>query len=848
MDKYAHAGPTPGTFTFADTVVDAGAHRLSRAGHEVAIEPKAFAVLLEFLAHPGQLRSRDQLLDAVWGHSFVTPATLNRIIAQLRRALDDDSEAPHCIQTVHGLGYRFIAPLEQAVGQAAPALRFAPPARARLPERSEPLIGRTHDVEALKLTLREHRLVTVVGPGGIGKTEAALECARQVGADFPDGVWWFDCTAQADAEALGRLLTSTFEIRTATDIDDLVTRLGELLRVRHALLVFDNCERIAEAVARVLAGLVGACVRLQAIVTTRRRLNCTGESLYLLPALELPPERDWSSPDEMAMLARVPAVQLLLTRSRAFASGFALTPENAGDVAALCRRLAGLPLALELAAARLRLLSPQQLRARMETRLLNLAEANPDRPAHHQNLRALIEWSFALLSERERALLCGISIFAGVCTFGGAAAIGNALGLDDSQTLEILGGLLDKSLLAMDGATNPPSYRLLDSVRLYAREQLAAGNHEESVRKAHLAHCVRFTEQVYAELLGERNAVWQERIKREWANLHAAFDFALGQPGLADDAVALVGNLCWYLRGSNDYAQSARWLERALQAGRAPTAHRARALIALGIVLHHSQAHDRAGPRLREGIALAMQQGEADLAAAGQALLAFELATCRDFSGAETCVQAALTLAEVQGDDGVRSLALLSRGVAQALNARHRDAEASMGAALDCAAARGERFQWAYVLINRALQRFLLGDLRGAAQDWLSDLDVFFTRFQHWRGAAGCVEGAAYLAVARGEHERATRFLAAAAGIRELTSAPLMPQWRAAQQVAERQARAALGAAFGRVQQLGATARFEDVVAEARAVLVEIAAAQATRTGASKPSGSKRARKADKRT
>jgi non-specific serine/threonine protein kinase len=827
----------PAMYAFAGVEVDAGAHRLSRDGREIPVEPKAFSVLLEFVSHPGQLLSRDQLLDAVWGHSFVTPATLNRIIAQLRKALADDSDAPRCIQTVHGLGYRFIAPLEQVAEKSAPALRFAPPARARLPERTKPLIGRDNDIGALKLMLRDHRLVTITGPGGLGKTEAALEVARQITADFPDGVWLFDCTAQADVEALGRLLTSTFEIRTAADMEDLATRLDELLQARHALLVFDNCERIADALGRVLASVLAACPALRALATSQRRLNCAGESLYLLPALELPPEGEWTSDEQVADLARVSAVQLLLTRSRAFASGFTLTQANASDVAELCRRLAGLPLALELAAARLRLLSPQQLRARMDVRLLNLAEANPDRPAHHQNLRALLEWSFALLSDREQALLCGISIFAGGCTFGGAAALGSALGLDDSQTLDILGGLMDKSLLAMDGATNPPSYRLLDSVRLFAQERLAAGNNEACARKAHLAHFVRFTEQVHAEFLGERNHVWHDRIKREWANLHAAFDFALGQPDLADNAVALVGNLCWYYRGGSDYVQSAQWLERALQAVRLPTQGRARALVALGTVLHHCQAHDRAVPRMREGIALAARLGDEGLAAAGQAILAFELATCRDFPAAETCVQAALAIAEAQSNDWVRSLALLSRGVAQALNDHHREAEASISAALECAASNGEFFQWGYVLINRALQRFYLGNLQGAARDWLSDLDVFFNRFQHWRGSAGCVEGAAYLAAERGEYERASRFLAAAARVRELTGAPLMPQWRPAQRDAERKAQDALGAGFKSMQQAGASARFEDVVAEARTLLAEMAD-QPECTGASKPSGS----------
>lgn len=840
MEKHPYVEPVAnlGTVAFADVVIDAGAHRLLRAGRHIAIEPKAFAVLLEFVSHPDELLTRDRLLDAVWGHSFVTPATLNRIVAQLRRALADDSQHPRCIQTVHGLGYRFIAPLAQVQAKVLPALRFAPPARARLPERTESLIGREGDIEALALMVRDHRLVTITGPGGLGKTQAALETARRISADFPDGVWWFDCSVQADGVALGRLLTSTFEIRTATDVEGLSTRLGELLRTRHALLVFDNCERIADVLGRLLAGVLAACAELHALVTSQQRLNCPGESLYLLPALELPDGDEWVSEARITRLARVPAVQLLLRRSRAFASGFALTADNAGDVVALCRRLAGLPLALELAAARLRLLSPQQLRARMNARLLNLAAADPGRPAHHQNLRALIEWSFALLSDREQALLGGISIFAGGCTFGGAATIGTVLGLDDSQTLDILGGLMDKSLLAMDGATNPPRYRLLDSVRLFAREQLAAGNDEACVRKAHLAHFVRFTEQVYAEFLGERSQVWHDRIKREWANLHAAFEFARGQPDLADQAVALVGNLCWYFRGGvTDYIQSAQWLESVLQAGHSPTRHRARALVASGVVLHHASDHQRAGPRLREGVALASARGDEFLAGAGQAILAFELATCGQFAEAELCVEAALEIAKARNDGWLRSNALLSRGIAHALNDDHRQAEASMSEAMDCLNAHGDLFQRAYALINRALQRFHLGDLRGAAQDWLDDLDTFIPR-QQWRAAAGCVEGAAYIAAELGQFEDASRFLAAAARVRDWTGAPLMPQWRKAQQVAERKARNALGPDFERARQSGATARFEDVFAEARALLIEFGGGQPVRTGASNPSGS----------
>lgn len=836
MDKDGDAGQTTGTFAFADVTIDAGGHRLLRGGHDIAVEPKAFAVLLEFLAHPDQLLTRNQLLDAVWGHSFVTPATLSRIIAQLRRALADDSEAPRCIQTVHGLGYRFIAPLEIVPEKPVPALRFAPPVRARLPERTEPLIGRDSDIEALKLMLEEHRLVTITGSGGLGKTQAALETARSVATHFPDGVWLFDCTPQTDGSALVRWLAGTFDIHATADAGQLVTRLGELLQTRQALLLFDNCERIAEPLGKAIASLLSACADLRILVTSQQRLNCAGESLYGLPPLQVPPPGEWTTDEQVASLSLIPAVQLLLLRSQACASGFTLTPANAVTVAEICRRVAGLPLALELAAARLRLLSPEQLLIRMDDRLLSLSEDNPNRPARHQTLSALIEWSFALLSEREQSLLCGLSVFAGTCTLSGASAVGAVFDLGEEQTLDLLGGLVDKSLLTVDAATNPPSYRLLDSVQLFARGRLAASGNEVRVRTAHLAHFVRLTELVYTGINGNRFQLWFERIRREWTNLHAAFDFALEQPGLVDEALALIGNLCWYFRGSTDYYQSAQWAEKALQASRASSRHLARALVASGVVLHFSGAHERADARLRQGIALAKDQGDTWLAAAGEAILSFELATCGDFAGAEASAASVLAVAGQLDDGWLRSNALLGRGIAQSVAARHRDAEASISEALDCLSLHANSFQWAYTLINRALQRFYLGNLCGAARDWLADLE-WFTQFQNWRGVAGCVEGAAYLAAERGESAKAARFLAAAARVRDWTGAPLFSQWREAQQIAARKAEETLGPGFKRMQAGGASARFEDVAMEAHALLMEIAA-QPQRTGVSNPSGS----------
>ncbi len=195
-----------------------------------------------------------------------------------------------------------------------------------------------------------------------------------------------------------------------------------------------------------------------------------------------------------------------------------------------------------------------------------------------------------------------------------------------------------------------------------------------------------------------------------------------------------------------------------------------------------------------------------------------------------------MEIAAAQGDSWLRSMALLGRGIASAMNGLHVEAEASISEALDCASLHGDYFQSAYAQINLALQRYYLGD-RSSAADWLQNMDVF-AKVRSWRGVAGCVEGAAYLAAESGEFASAARFLAAAARVRELTGAPLMPHWRKAQQTAERKAREALGPEFKRVQLAGASARFEDVVAEARTLLAEISAAQGARTGASSPSGS----------
>jgi non-specific serine/threonine protein kinase len=359
---------------------------------------------------------------------------------------------------------------------------------------------------------------------------------------------------------------------------------------------------------------------------------------------------------------------------------------------------------------------------------------------------------------------------------------------------------------------------------LFALARLGKSDDEARVRRAHVAHCIDFTTRVDAEIRGERQQLWNERVLREQANLQAAFDYALAQADLAEGALMLCANLCWYFRVQGEYYQASHWLDSALEASHAPTLHRARALIANGIAYHHRSMHQRAIVLLQEGISLAVQLGDDVLAASGQGMLAFVLAGCGDFDGSEQCVESALSVARERASGWLRSVALLSRGIGCAMRGQHRDAEAWMSEAAELTSSPGDDvFQHGYVLINRALQRFQLDDVRGAAQDWLRNLDVCIG-LQSRRGIAGCVEGAAYLALRQGDADCAARLLAAAARGRELTAAPLFPQWISAHAEAEASAREMLGMAFEAARQQGATTRLEDVVEQARLLLTELAA------------------------
>ncbi|HEV2285754.1 MAG TPA: TIR domain-containing protein, partial [Steroidobacteraceae bacterium] len=477
------------SYRCGDFHVDTANRRLTCRGVEVALEPRTFSVILQLLARPNELVTRNQLLDAVWGHRYVTPSTLNRVIALARRAFGDDTAEPRYIVTVHGAGYRYTGPWERdEPASTERPVRFTPPPAVRLPARVQALLGRERELDTLSSLVAAHRAVTVLGPGGIGKTQCVLELARRLAPQFPDGVWFFDLVPLAHGTEWLQALGAALGI-PAADGSKLMAQILPVLQGRQALLVLDNCDRVAAEVGTLVIQVLRGTDSLRMLSTSQAPLNFTGEQLLRLPPLALPAAD--AAHLSLEEIGAAPAVEMLVARAREVQPAFELTRANATTVAEICRRLDGVPLALELAAARFTMLSPEQVLQRLDQRFQFLRGAVAGRDNRHQNLLLLLEWSFSLLSAQEQQLLRWLGVFVQGWTMESAIELAAPLGHAPEVAVELLTGLVAKSLVAVVPGLMPPRYRLLETVREYALGQLRESAEERDARRAHVELVIR---------------------------------------------------------------------------------------------------------------------------------------------------------------------------------------------------------------------------------------------------------------------------------------------------------------------------------------------------------------------
>ncbi|MFF3084739.1 BTAD domain-containing putative transcriptional regulator [Streptomyces nojiriensis] len=492
-------------------------------------------------------------------------------------------------------------------GPDAPTPPSPPSPPTNLRDALASFVGRDEDLGQVTSLIGRFRLTTLIGPGGAGKTRLALQSARPLLARFPDGVWLVELGPLDAAADVAPAVLNALALRDqAPAAGDPLDRLTAALRTRTALLVLDNCEHLVEAAAATADRLLGACPGLRILATGREPLGLTGEALWPVRPLDLPPEGA-----DAARAMTYAAVQLLNDRAAAARSGFAVTEENAPAVTRICRALDGMPLAVELAAARLRTMSAEQLAARLDDRFRLLTGGARTAPRQHRTLRAVVDWSWELLTEAERVLLRRLAAFPGGATVETAEGICAGGPVEAYDVLDLITSLADKSLLVTAGDGR---YRMLETIRAYGLERLEEAGEREAVRRAHAAYFTGLAQAADPYLRRAEQLEWLGRLTEEHDNLAAALRGAIAA-GDARAAVRLVAAAGWYWWLGGHKADGAELAARALALpvpDEMDGDDEARAVAcALAVLFATAGLGDdrRTGELLRQGVLLAGRSG-----------------------------------------------------------------------------------------------------------------------------------------------------------------------------------------------------------------------------------------------
>lgn len=495
----------------------------------------------------------------------------------LVRSIPDLSQSTRLF--LQGLGNKWRS-AEKALPSQPQARDMPWPPPHNLPEPHTKFIGRAKEIETVKMLLTFRRLVTLIGTGGVGKTKFALRIAEDLKEDYPDGVWFVDLATLTEPILIPHAIASALGMREEAN-RPLMETLRSNLKPKSLLLVLDNCEHLLQACAILADTLLRTCQNLRLLTTSREKLGITGEQIYRVPSLSLP---DPEQPMPARNLAGYEAVQLFIDRALLSQSTFAITNESLTVVAQVCHRLDGIPLAIELAAARVRALSVEQICQRLDDRFNLLSGGDRTKPERYQTLRATMDWSYDLLSEKERALLRRLSVFVGGWTLSAAEAICVGSGIEERDVIDLLTSLVDKSLVIYEEQRGQERYRLLEMVRQYGRDQLIDLGEAEIAQGSHLDFFLHLAEEAEPKLTGFDQVMWFQRLEAEHDNFRAALLWSKGEAGRTNDALRIAGALgrFWLVRGY--YSEGRDWLEGALALQEAAelTQDRAKALNAAG--------------------------------------------------------------------------------------------------------------------------------------------------------------------------------------------------------------------------------------------------------------------------
>jgi predicted ATPase/DNA-binding winged helix-turn-helix (wHTH) protein len=553
----ADRGASPSDYSFGEFRLIPSRQLLLESEKPLHLGSRALEILTALVERAGEVVTKEEIIARVWPNTFIEEGNLRVHIAAIRKILGDGRGGNRYLANVPGRGYSFVAPVTPERQPLAPP----PPREARpgnyLPTLLTRIVGRDHTVAALAKQLAERRFLTIVGPGGMGKTTVAIAVAETVRVSYPDGVWLVGLSSLSDPDLVPSALLTALGIPLSGG--NLVSGLTAWVRDKEALIVLDSCEHVISEAASIAEVVLNAAPQVRILATSREPLRAAGEWLHRLHSLELPPMADLTADEAM----QYSAVQLFVERAMASTDGLDITDADVPAVLEICRSLDGMPLALELAAARVDALGLKGLAVRLDDRLRLLKYGRRTAPPRHQTLTAALDWSYDLLPEHEKVLLRRLSIFCGIFTLASVHAVVAAAGFD---VVEGLANLVAKSLVSADVTGAVVQYKLLDTTRAYAMHKLNQSGEFKEYARRHAEH--------YRDLFERTEAEWEARRIAELLEVYGggiddvrnALNWAFSPGGDTSIGVGLTAAAVPLLMHLSPLNESRSHIERALAA------------------------------------------------------------------------------------------------------------------------------------------------------------------------------------------------------------------------------------------------------------------------------------------